>query len=102
MEIETNMLGTEVTAESTTAEQVINYDTLTKKELITIVEQLNRALDNYKTVKENADENHKKELEDCTDYYSNKLKEVTSLVKYYERKFKLLGDILTIETGGER
>lgn len=103
MEIETNMLDAEqVTAESTTIEEVTNFNNLTKQELVRIVEQQKQAIENYRIVRETSDENHAKELADCTDYYNKKIKELTSLLKYYERKFKLLGDILNIETGGEK
>ena len=45
-------------------------------------------------------ESHSKEMKDMEDYYRAKLGEMSNLIQYYERKFKVLNDILNIETGG--
>ena len=79
----------------------VDIKTLTKDELINIVERnqqtIQAMLDNIEIMKTS----NEKETESLTKFYGDKIKELSNLVKYYERKFKILSEIFNIETGGE-
>ena len=36
------------------------------------------------------------------EYYVNRIKELQSIIAYYERKLNVLKDIITMENGGEK
>jgi hypothetical protein len=48
------------------------------------------------------EEAHKLEIENLNTYYSQRNTELSNLIMYYERKIKVIKDIITLETGGER
>lgn len=79
----------------------VDYNTLDKKELIDIIETKDKSIENYKSVLETKEEQHKKYEEDINDYYRDRLGELNSLIRYYERKIKLIRDLIELETGGE-
>lgn len=93
---------TEVTAEAVedTALEVVNYETLSKEELINLHKTKDSSINNYQMTLENKEEEHRKEIEGLNKYYGDRIKELNSLVKYYERKLKLINDFINIETGG--
>lgn len=75
---------------------------LTPAEIKTILEAKNKAIENYEITIEKMKEGHTHELDNINEYYSNKIKEMSSVIKYYERKFKVLNDILNIEKGEDK
>ena len=100
--LNTEPVETEVTAEAVedTTLEVVNYDTLSKEELINLHRTKDSSINNYQMILENKEEEHKKEIEGLNKYYGDRIKELNSLVKYYERKLKLINDFINIETGG--
>ena len=100
--LNTEPVETKVTAEAVedTTLEVVNYDTLSKEELINLHRTKDNSINNYQMTLENKEEEHKKEIEGLNKYYGDRIKELNSLVKYYERKLKLINDFINIETGG--
>ena len=41
-------------------------------------------------------------MEASSEYYLKRIEEMKALTKYYERKLKVLKDIITIETGDDK
>jgi len=79
----------------------IEYDQMTKAELVDVCKQQDTQLKNYEIVLNSEKENNKETLTKIQEAYKKQLKDATSLIKYYERKFKLIGDIINIEDGKE-
>jgi hypothetical protein len=100
--LNTTPAETEVTAEAVedTALELVNYETLSKEELINLHKTKDSSINNYQMTLENKEEEHRKEIEGLNKYYGDRIKELNSLVKYYERKLKLINDFINIETGG--
>lgn len=76
-----------------------DLSTLSKEDLIRLVESDRQAFRNYEAKLKDKDETHLKELDDIGSYHEKKEKDMGALIAYYERKFKLLGDIINIEGG---
>lgn len=72
---------------------------LSKEELIQIIEELRKSNTNYDEQIKNIHDHYSKEMTEMNQYYIGKLTEKGNLVSYYERKFKVLKDIINIETG---
>ena len=72
---------------------------LSKEELVQIIEELRKSNTNYDEQIKNIHDHHSKEMTEMNQYYIGKLTEKGNLVSYYERKFKVLKDIINIETG---
>ena len=102
--LNTEPVETEVTAEAVedTTLEVVDYETLSKEELINLHRTKDSSINNYQMTLENKEEEHKKEIEGLNKYYGDRIKELNSLVKYYERKLKLINDFINIETGGAK
>ena len=79
----------------------IEYDQMTKAELVDVCKQQEKTLENYEIVLNSERNNNKETLTKIQEAYQKQLKDATSLIKYYERKFKLIGDIINIEDGKE-
>lgn len=79
----------------------IEYEQMTKAELVNICKQQGQTLENYEIVLNKERENNKETLNKIQEAYQKQLKDATALIKYYERKFKLIGDIINIEDGKE-
>ena len=80
----------------------VEYNNLTKEDLLKVLKQKDTALENYESKMNEMSESHSKEMKDMEEYYRAKLGEMSNLIQYYERKFKVLNDILNIETGGTK
>ena len=78
-----------------------DLSTLNKDALIRLVESDRQAFRNYEAKLKDKEESHLKELEDISSYHEKKEKDMGVLIAYYERKFKLLSDIITIEGGNK-
>lgn len=72
---------------------------LSKEELVQIIEELRKSNTNYDEQIKNIHDHYSKEMTEMNQYYIGKLTEKGNLVSYYERKFKVLKDIINIETG---
>ena len=80
----------------------VDYNTLNKAELITVVADKDNVINNYIDKIEHMEKEHKIEIENLNTYYSKRNTELSNLVMYYERKIKVIKDIITLETGGEK
>lgn len=80
----------------------VDYNTLNKAELITVIADKDNVINNYIDKIEHMEKEHKIEIENLNTYYSKRNTELSNLVMYYERKIKVIKDIITLETGGEK
>lgn len=80
----------------------VDYNTLSKAELISVLADKDNVINNYITKIENMEDSHKLEIENLNTYYSQRNTELSNLIMYYERKLRILKDIINIETGGEK
>ena len=90
---------TEVKADKVDATPV-KPEALSKEELIKVVQANQTAIKNYEQKLQDTLKNHDNELKNMNEYYGKKIKEMSSLISYYERKLKLIKDLINIE-GGE-
>jgi hypothetical protein len=82
--------------------ELVDYNALKKEELINIIKQKDDAITTSIRALDKAKEEHGIELANMTEFYKKKIQEMSHLVAYYERKFKIVADIINIETGGEK
>lgn len=82
--------------------EAVDYNTLTKGELVGILTDKDIALSNYADRIENLEKAHKVEVDNLTNFCNKRTTELSNLVQYYERKLRVLKDIITIEVGGEK
>lgn len=85
----------------------VDYKTLTKEELIKVIEDKDKAYENLKHNFDMMVDQKDKQLKDTADYYAMRVNEVNSLLEYHKRKLKLINDIVNIENipvkkGGEK
>lgn len=80
----------------------VDYKKLSKEELIVIIEEQSKVHTQYEQKLMDTNEAHRKEMETATEYYLKRIEELKALNRYYERKLKLLKDIITIETGDDK
>ena len=97
----TSAIDVTETVEKIEAEPV-DYNTLSKAELITVLADKDNVINNYIDKIEHMEKEHKTEIENLNTYYSKRNTELSNLVMYYERKIKVIKDIITLETGGEK
>lgn len=79
----------------------VDYKKLSKEELIGVIEEKDKVHAQYEDKIHDIEDGHKKEIDNVTEYYLKRIEELKALTRYYERKLKLLKDIITIETGDE-
>ena len=82
--------------------EAVDYNNLKKEELIAMLEDRDKLLAHYEEKIASNEEAYKKEMTNQTEYYGKKFKELHNLIAYHERKIKLIGDLVNIETGGNR
>lgn len=82
--------------------QGIDLNNLSKEELISLIESHKKASENYEHTIEEMKKHNEDVMKDITDHYGRVIEEKNRLIGYYERKLKVLRDIITIETGGEK
>ena len=92
----------EVAEENKLDIEPIDYNNLSKTQLIGIMYDKDKAIKNYEDKINKEYEAHKIEIENLNKYYTDRTKELHSIISYYERKLKVLGDIILMETGGEK
>ena len=80
----------------------VDYNTLSKAELVSVLADKDNVINNYISKLENMEEAHKLEIENLNTYYSQRNTELSNLIQYYERKLRVLKDIINIETGGDK
>lgn len=77
--------------------ETVDYKDLSVDELIKIIEDKDRACENYKTTIEGMEKKHEMSIKNMADSYDNHVKKLTSVIRYYERKLRVLGDIINME-----
>lgn len=82
--------------------QGVDLNNLSKEELISLIESHKNASTNYEHTIEEMKKHNEDVMKDITDHYGRVIEEKNRLIGYYERKLKVLRDIITIETGGEK
>lgn len=80
----------------------IEYDQMTKAELVDVCKQQGTQLENYEVVLNKEREVNKETLSKIQEAYKKQLDACNALLKYYERKFKLIKDLLNIEEGEDK
>jgi len=80
----------------------IEYDQMTKAELVDVCKQQGTQLENYEVVLNKEREVNKETLSKVQEAYKKQLDACNALLKYYERKFKLIKDLLNIEEGEDK
>lgn len=78
----------------------VDYTHLTKEQLISCLMDRDKVILNYEDKIKNDEEARKTETENLNHFYTQRTNELANLVSYYERKLKVLGDIINMETGG--
>ena len=93
-------LGVEPIEDSDTLTiKAVDYKDLDKVDLIRLCNEKDAAIKSYETERNNHQDQHNKEIEDMNSYYVARINELKSLIKYYERKFKLIINLINIEKG---
>lgn len=87
--------------EETLAPTPVDYKDLTKADLIRLCEEKDSHIEAYESERKTIHEVHDKEIHNMNEYYSKKITELSKVIKYYERKKKLILDLLTIEEDKE-
>lgn len=80
----------------------IHYEQMNKTELVDVCRQQDTQLKNYEIVLNNEREVNKETLSKVQEAYKKQLDACNALLKYYERKFKLIKDLLNIEEGEDK
>ena len=80
----------------------IHYEQMNKTELVDVCRQQDTQLKNYEIVLNNERETNKETLSKIQEAYKKQLDACNALLKYYERKFKLIKDLLNIEEGEDK
>lgn len=80
----------------------IHYEQMNKTELVDVCRQQDTQLKNYEIVLNNERETNKETLSKVQEAYKKQLDACNALLKYYERKFKLIKDLLNIEEGEDK
>lgn len=75
----------------------IDYETLTKEELITVLKARDTVLEYYEEDKKETTEKHNKELEEMQKYYVARVNEIKALNEYHERKLDIIKNLITME-----
>lgn len=79
----------------------VDYKKLDKVDLARLCSEKDASIKSYEAERKNVQARHNKEIEDMNNYYVARINELKSLIKYYERKFTLIKDLINIEKGEE-
>lgn len=79
----------------------IDYTSLDKTDLVRLLKNKDAALESYEAERKSKQDNFNKNIEDLNNYYTKRIKELKSLIKYYERKYNLIKTIIDIEKDEE-
>lgn len=89
-------IGEESIEDRLSIEQV-DYKRLDKVDLVRLCSEKDAAIKSYETERNNTQDRFNKEIEDMNAYYVARINELKSLIKYYERKFELIKNLIDIE-----
>ena len=87
--------------EDTLEIEKVDYKKLDKVDLVRLCNEKDAAIKSYEAERNNRQDAFNKEIEDMNTYYVARINELKSLLKYYERKFTLIKDLINIEKGEE-
>lgn len=87
--------------EDTLEIEKVDYKKLDKVDLVRLCNEKDAAIKSYEAERNNKQDAFNKEIEDMNTYYVARINELKSLLKYYERKFTLIKDLINIEKGEE-
>lgn len=88
-------IGEEVIEDKLEVEKV-DYNKLDKVDLVRLCTEKDSALKSYEAERTNVQNTYNKEIEDMNNYYVARINELKSLIKYYERKFELIKNLIDI------
>lgn len=74
----------------------VEYDSLKKDELITLVNHLKQVIDNQDTLIKNNEEKNREKLEQITEHYERALKDFTDSIKYLSEKLDIIKSIASL------
>lgn len=75
----------------------VDYKKLDKVDLVRLCSEKDAAIKSYESERTNFQDRFNREIEDMNKYYLARINELKSLIKYYERKFDIVKDIIDIE-----
>ncbi len=75
----------------------VDYKKLDKIDLVRLCTEKDNAIKSYETERTNVQNTYNKEIADMNNYYVARINELKALIKYYERKFELLKNLIDIE-----
>ena len=75
----------------------VEYEKLDKVDLVRLCKEKDACLQSYETERGNMTEAFNNEINNMNEYYTKRIKELKSLLSYYERKFVLIKDLIDIE-----
>lgn len=75
----------------------VDYKKLDKVDLVRLCGEKDAAIKSYEAERTNFQDRFNREIEDMNKYYLARINELKSLIKYYERKFDIVKDIIDIE-----
>ena len=94
-----NVINNQV--EDTLEIEKVDYKKLDKIDLARLCKEKDTAIASYEAERKSKQDRFNKEIEDMNNYYVARINELKSLIKYYERKFALIKDLINIEKGDE-
>lgn len=65
--------------------------------LRSIVIQQRTTLENYEDKLKDQEAHYKKQIEEMNDYYTQKVRELTGLIAYHEKKLKIIASVAMLE-----
>lgn len=98
---EVDVATIDLNPEETLIPTPVDYKDLTKQDLIRLCEEKDSHIEAYESERQSVQETHDKEVHNMSEYYAKKITELSKVIKYYERKKKLILDLLTIEEDKE-
>lgn len=81
--------------------KAVEYDSMTKEELIGVIKSKDQAYENLKIVMDNNKENYDKDIKEIDKNYQKVISDLTRAIKYYKNKFNIIKNICDLE-GGEK
>ena len=79
----------------------VNYNELTKEELVQIIKSKDTAYDNLKVILDKTKEDSDNLVKEITEDYKKKFDSISKVVKYYQNKLNVIKNVIDLE-GGEK
>ena len=75
----------------------VDYEKLDKVDLIRLCKEKDNHIKSYETERTSTQDFYNNEINNMNEHYIKRLKEMKAVIKYYERKFELIKNIIDIE-----